>query len=82
MTVSPEDFVRAWQSSSSIAEVVKKLGMSKSSVASRASYYRQNGVRLKRLNTGRSLDTDALNAIVDAGESPPAAPRKKKGGSE
>jgi hypothetical protein len=45
--VSPQKFVEAWQTSSSVAEVASKLRMKKNQVRVRACRYRQRGVPLK-----------------------------------
>jgi hypothetical protein len=64
--VSAEEFVRAWQQSSSVDEVAEKLGMPKPIVLARASTYRQKGVKLKAVKRGaKGLDVDTLNAIID-----------------
>jgi hypothetical protein len=85
VSVSPEDFVRAWQSSSSAAEVAGKLDLSIAGVHSRAGFYRKKGVRLKYFRHRLApLDIDALNAIIDDGEEQPVVPsqRRKKLPSE
>jgi hypothetical protein len=46
-TCSHEDFVRAWQTSDSAAEVARKLGIERSAASSRACYMRKRGVPLK-----------------------------------
>lgn len=46
-TVSPKQFVEAWQTSNSVAEVVTKTRMSKPQVRVRACRYRQRGIPLK-----------------------------------
>lgn len=46
-TVSPKQFVEAWQTSNSVAEVATKTGMSKPQVRVRACRYRQHGIPLK-----------------------------------
>lgn len=68
---SPEDFVRAWQSSGSITEVARKLGMSVNAVWMRATRYRAKGVRLafEHVRDNRQLDVDALNRLArEAGQ--------------
>lgn len=45
--VSPEDFVRAFESGGSADEVAKTLNMSKVGVINRAKRYRAAGVKLK-----------------------------------
>jgi hypothetical protein len=45
--VTPEEFVRAWVSSSDEWEVASRLGMSREKVLDRAEYYRKKGVKLR-----------------------------------
>jgi hypothetical protein len=68
--VSPEDFVRAWQSSKTAQEVAAKLAMPKPLVHARASNYRRIGVRLKLLGRGnpKRLDVQALNKLIQQTE--------------
>lgn len=47
ITVSPREFIKAWQESSSVAEVAAKVRIKKSAVRVRAYRYRQKGVELK-----------------------------------
>lgn len=65
--VSPEKFIEVWQTSSSADEVSRKLGMPKPIVHARASSYRQNGIKLKKMprSSSRSLDVDALNRLIE-----------------
>lgn len=63
MSVTPEEFVRAWQSSESTDEVAKKTGRKASACQVRASAYRKRGIKLKYFSTGR-VDVDALNKII------------------
>lgn len=50
---SDADFIAAWQSSTGTAEVAQKLGISRSSVSSRASMLRASGVVLNKFKAGR-----------------------------
>ena len=62
--ISPEEFVRAWQTSSRNKEVCKKLGMKPNTVANRAKKYRELGVNLKEFPSSRhEIDVNALNEI-------------------
>jgi hypothetical protein len=64
---SNEDFVRAWQTSRTAAEVARKLGVRRDTVVQRASRLRRKGVRLKRMWHGPlAFDLDALNKLADA----------------
>jgi len=65
--VSPEAFVRAWQSSETAGEVASKVRMPRARVFSRAAWYRRKGVRLKKLRrSSRKLNVAYLNAIIAA----------------
>lgn len=70
--VTPEDFVRAWQTSGTAQEAADKLGMPKSNVLARASNYRSRGVNLKVMSKAspKRLDVGRLNEAI---EPPPAA---------
>ncbi len=72
--VSPEDFIRAWQSSETAQEVADKLKMPKAIVLARASKYRQDGVKLKKVKKRhkRKLDVAELNKMIEQLESEPA----------
>lgn len=65
--VSPADFVVAWESSETVSEVSDRLGMPKPIVLARASGYRKDGVRLKKLRreSKKALDIDELNRLVE-----------------
>jgi hypothetical protein len=66
--ITAEEFIKAWQGSTTADEVVAKLGgkMSKGIIHARASKYRAAGVRLKKMPRGRAreLDVDRLNRLV------------------
>lgn len=47
ITVSPREFIRAWQGSSSVAEVAQKVRSKKNAVRVRAYRYRKLGIPLK-----------------------------------
>lgn len=67
-TISPEQFVRTWQTSKTIAEVGEKLGMPKPIVYARAHKYRREGVKLKKMKPerkGMSIDVDKFNKIIE-----------------
>jgi hypothetical protein len=65
--VSPEVFVRTWQTSQSADEVAKKLNMPKAIAAARASNYRTAGVKLKKMprRPKNRLDVAALNKVIE-----------------
>lgn len=48
-TIGPEEFIKAWQTSDSLDDVVTKSGLDKKAVRSRGIYYRKRGVPLKKL---------------------------------
>lgn len=58
--VSPEEFVTTWQTSTSTAEVARKLGISLQSAISRSGNYRKKGVPLKRFGQVYKCNYDAL----------------------
>ncbi len=67
---TPEEFVRAWESSERISEVAEKLGtgLSNASLSARAAQYRKDGkVTLKAMtqHRGRHVDYAALQVVVD-----------------
>ncbi len=66
--VSPEDFVRAWQRATSVADVMAKTGMRYQAVYARVKNYRKHGVPLKELpgrsRARRNIDYAALAALV------------------
>jgi hypothetical protein len=67
MRRSAEDFVRAWQTSSSIAEVARAVGGNEKSIQSRASRLRKRGVPLKYMHNGgcvKPLDVAALATLA------------------
>lgn len=83
--VSPEDFIRAWQTSNTAQEVADRLGMPKGIVLARASNYRRDGVKLKKLarRHKRALNVEKMNElIVQLNHEPPpdGVKRKKNGG--
>lgn len=65
--VTAEDFVIAWNTSTSAKEVAEKVGMPIPIVHARASKYRKAGVRLRdhKVQSGRSLNVAKLNALID-----------------
>ena len=68
MTLTPEEFVRAWQSSGSLAEVLRETGLRTQTACARASRYRKKGIALKRFvsrtPTRPPLNVAALNQIA------------------
>lgn len=68
MQVNAEEFIRAWQTSSSIPEVIEKLNgkMDAKAISSRASLLRKIGVPVKRMpHRGRQpLDIPALKKLA------------------
>ena len=65
--VSPEQFVKVWQSSSTIDEVMLKTNMKRNTVYGRVNSYRKKKVSLKTMKRPhKKLDIDGLNAIAAA----------------
>lgn len=69
--VSPEAFVRAWASSTTVEEVCAKTGLLRKAACARARRYRELGVELDNLvgdrsNRGRmpTVHANLLNMIV------------------
>jgi hypothetical protein len=79
---TPEQFVRAWQTSSSVAEVAMKLRMKKAQCRVRACRYRQRGVLLKQFPPVEipAVDWEALAKLAadlarnDGSSAAPATP--------
>lgn len=65
--VSAEQFVQTWQECETAQEVAVKLGMPKAIVHARASSYRSDGIRLKKMRreSRRALDIEGLNRLVE-----------------
>ena len=59
--VTPHEFVKAWQTSTSVIEVAKKTNMKLGNVRSRASVYRKKGFPLRSMRRGRqAVDWNGL----------------------
>lgn len=56
-TIGPFEFIEAWQSAKSVAEVAERFGLSTTNASQRASYYRANGVPMKYLHTRNDWDS-------------------------
>lgn len=65
--VTPEQFITTWQTSETAQEVADKLGMPKAIVLARASSYRSDGIKLKKMkrDSKKALDVDALNRLIE-----------------
>lgn len=62
--VSAEEFVRIWQSASSVREVSEKTGMKMKAIYVRSSTYRGLGIMLKHMpQRAPKLDITALNKL-------------------
>jgi transposase len=66
--VTPEQFVVAWQTSATIAEVAVRVGMPEAIASARAGDYRKKGIPLKRMPRGRKgrLDVQGLKALAES----------------
>jgi biotin operon repressor len=65
--VSFEEFVKAYQTSESVAEVKDKLKISGPTIANKAKLLKKAGVNLKSLRRGRTVqkpDVTALNQLI------------------
>lgn len=65
-SVTPEEFVRAWQASGSLAEVAEKTGLRPESVKARGYRFRKKGVPLREFAAaGRpATDWEALRQLA------------------
>ena len=66
-TVSPEQFIKAWQIAETKAAFCEKSGLSIGAASSRATHYRKQGVKLKnfpRGNRSPRLDYDVLKKLA------------------
>lgn len=61
-----DDFIVAWETSTSTAQVAEKLGTSVGNVFQRAKRLRELGVELKEFERARNIDIAALNAKIKA----------------
>ena len=61
-----EEFVSVWQSSSSLIEVSKRLGLSKLTLSVRATRYRNAGIPLKKfiVQDNKCLDVAGLTKLA------------------
>lgn len=64
--VSPEEFIKVWQTTATRKEVAEKLKMNANACSQRAANYRNQGIRLKKLTPpGRAgLDLKKLSALA------------------
>jgi hypothetical protein len=74
--VTAREFVRVWQSASSVAEVAKKLNRTKNACRVRAFRYRQMGVPLKEFPWVETdlIDWDELAEYAESLEPGPIEP--------
>ena len=67
MSISAEQFIKAWQGAKSIDSVCRELGITKKSASERASRLRSKGVPLQYFSKTRIMDYDELAELaVDA----------------
>tara|TARA_R110000824_G_scaffold10774_10_gene47237 strand:+ start:1915 stop:2184 length:270 start_codon:yes stop_codon:yes gene_type:complete len=68
--VSPEDFIKIWQTSLTTAEVMEKTDLKVHAARTRACMYRKKGIPLKYMTRGKKrLDVEALTKLaVEYGE--------------
>jgi len=64
-TVTPEAFIRAWQVSDNLDEVVERTGLSKNAIWKRVYAYREKGISLKECRRARTTDWTKLAALAD-----------------
>jgi hypothetical protein len=65
---TPEQFVRAWQTSPTAEDAAKLLKVSVNGLQSRAKKYRERGINLKKFppkqRVALPVDVDAMNALI------------------
>ena len=61
--ISPEEFIKAWQTSQSHNEVAKKTGLKVAGLTSKSVYYRKKGIPLKFFSRGRGRSLDLPKLI-------------------
>lgn len=64
-SVGPEEFIATWQTSLTIDEVAKRLGITVQMAYARATHYRSKGVPLKRYKFGGAYDWDDLASLAE-----------------
>lgn len=64
IVASPEDFVRTWQSATSVEEVAKALKCTVNAASQRARQYRKQGVNLKRMSAKTPIPVKHLNDLI------------------
>ena len=63
--ITPQDFVRAWQSADSVADVCEKLGLERKKAMIRYYGLVKKGVNLKKFGDARHrINVDELNEIA------------------
>jgi hypothetical protein len=58
ITVSPHEFVKAWQQSNSVAEVAQKIRSKKNAIRVRAHRYRDRGIPFKEFPPVEYVDPE------------------------
>lgn len=58
--ISARDFIKAWQTSDTIEDVISKTKMSRAAINSRAYIYKKRGVPLKKMENSGGYDWDKL----------------------
>ena len=72
--LTPEEFVRLWQTSPTLADFCEKTGMKRRTASLRAAIYRRRGVPLKPFPRGlATIDAPALARLAQ--ELSPKEPR-------
>lgn len=60
MKTSPKKFIYVWQTSKTLADVVKKTGLTRQAAFSRGDIYKKRGIPLKKLVRSKVYDWEAL----------------------
>jgi len=66
--LSASEFVTVWQTSSSVAEVMRRTGLTRAAASTRASSYRRKGVPMKTMygTPSPKVDWKGLAALAKA----------------
>ena len=62
--VAADEFVKTWQSSKTVGDVSKKLGITNPVLCARAVRYRKSGIPLKKFTRGAVLNVAALKELA------------------
>lgn len=78
VTITPEEFVRIWNSSVNIPEVVNRTGWSRQRVYGRVRHYRKHGVPMKAMPNAKAMGAVDWDRLKDVGEQALLQAEKKR----